>query len=190
MSSLDEHVPEFLFRGSRTYLHSSTIYDYLLARDPQPVDVDFAVHKMTDRQCTVSADPQAAGDDTLVATYRSAGLTCYLHETEQRIQGTYLCNENEICEHTTIEGSTARLAMPPIERATFIESVVGAYKKLLQVLHPDLTGKLVFARMTVAHVPHDGHCQIQHRRKIGAKYFESRLFHEDTPLGKLIFGLL
>jgi hypothetical protein len=190
MSGPDEQAPMFLFRGSRTYLHSSTIFDYLLTRDPKPVDIDFAVHKMTDRQCTVSTEPQAAGDDMLVATYRSARLTYYLHETEQQIQGSYLCIENEICEHTTFEGATASLVMPPIEGATFIESVVGVYKKLLQVLHPDLTGKLVFARMTVTHVPNDGHCQVQQRRKIGANYFESRLFHEDTPLGKLIFGLL
>ncbi len=190
MSNIGEQAPVFLFRGNRSYLHSSTIYDYLLARDPQPFDIDFSVHKMTDRQCTLSVEPNAAGDDTLVATYRSAGLTCYLHETKRLIEGAYPCNENEICERTTFEGSTAHLEMPPIEGATFIESVVGAYKKLLPVLHPDLMGKLLFARMTVAHVPQNGRCQVQQRRKIGANYFESRLFHDETPLGKLIFGLL
>jgi len=189
MSSVVEQVPEFLFRGNRDYLHSSTIFDYLQADDPKPASIDFAMHKMTDRQCALSAEAPPERSDTLVATYRSAGLTCYLYETDRPIQGTYPCNEEEICQHTTFKDSTASFDVPPIERATFIESVVGGYKKLLQTLYTDMTRKLVFARMTLERVPGNGRCRVQHRRKIGDEYFQAQLFHDDTPLGKLIFGL-
>lgn len=190
MTNVDEQITDFLFRGDRTYLQGGTAFDYLLLRDPNPVDIDFALHKMTDRQCSLSADVQSDRGDSLVATYRSGGWTRHLYETSQSMQGKYHCNESEIVARTAFEGPVASFAMPPIEGATYIEGVVGVYKRLLQDLYPDLTRKLLFARITVKRVPSDGPCRVEHKRKIGGEYYQSELFHEDHTIGKLVFGLL
>jgi hypothetical protein len=187
MGVVDE--PEFRFRGERTYLHSSTIFDYLLAQDPNPVGVDFAFHKMTGRQCRVHDGPGEGLQDFLVATYRSDGLERYLYEGGDGIRSKYPCNESSIAERTHLEGPSAAFPMPPVEGASFIESVVGAYKKLLLALYADLPGKLLFVRVTLDHVPGEGSCGVVHHRKIGQDYFQSRLLHEQQQLGSLIFAL-
>jgi hypothetical protein len=182
--------PVFLFRGTRTYLHSSTVFDYLRGFDSQPEQIDFTVHKMTGQQCVVLPEPPPARGEPLIATYRSAGLTRFLYETDRAMQGSYPCNEREICQQARFGESAGSFAMPPIPSASYIEAAVGVYKHLLQLVYPQETRKLLFARMTLTYVPADGLCRVEHRRKIGADFLESRLFHNGRLLGKLIFGLL
>ncbi len=181
-------VTDFSFRGQRDYLHSSTIFDYLIKSDPRPEKIDFTFHKISDRQCTIMSQTNLGTDDVLVSSYKSEEATCFLYESNTAIQSRYPCNEAAIVEQLQFTGVTASFDMPPIPQASYIESVVGAYKKLLHNSELKFGRKLFFAKLLLRFVPSCGHCGVSHRRKIGGDFFEAELMHDKNEIGKLYFG--
>jgi hypothetical protein len=187
-----ERVPPriaFAFRGERDYLHSTTVFDFLLQHDSAPEDIEFIFHGMTSRQCECLAAQDSESPNTQVATYRSAGLTCFLYESDAPITSRYACNEKSILEHIAIDQSTARFRLPPVEGATYIEAVVAAYKDLLLRSVPEFSGKPMFGRINLQYVPTEGNCQVRHRRVMGGKFFQADLAHQEQPIGKLYYGV-
>jgi len=183
--------PEFKFRGSRDYLHSSTMFDYLVPQDPAPAGIDFAVHKMTECQCEVVDVEDESRRDHLIATYRSDGMERFFYELPDKpLSDRYACNELDICAAAKREDQAMVFTVPPIEGASFIESAVGVYKHLVQAITPGLNGKLVYATMSLRRIPANGECQVAHRRAIKGGFYQATLSHNGEALGKLVFGLV
>jgi hypothetical protein len=180
-------TPEFRFRGDRNYLHSTTVFDWLLNQDPQPTNIDFVFHKMTGFQCAVQFGNPKYGPK-LVAVYQSDGLIAYLEETSIPIVKRYGCNEEQICEHVRLQGNIAVFEYPLVENATFIEVLIGAYKLLLTMSSHSMPGKLVFARCRLKNIFEFGTGQVVHQRAIG-NFFEAQIRHEVQPIGHLYFGV-
>lgn len=191
---MDGDCPVFQFRGERDYLHSSTMFDHLLTLDDAPSEIDFAVHRMTGNQCRIinakEVDGRPLDEKQPVATYRSGGIEKVLVERETPLESSYPCNESEICAAATRIDNSMQFEMPPIPDASYIEAVVGVYKHLLQSGVEAIPGKLVFARMTLTHVPSSGTCRVEHRRAIKGGYYQATLYHDDQVIGKLVFGLV
>jgi hypothetical protein len=181
-------ISTFRFRGSRDYLHSSTIFDHLLSSDPAPQKIDFTFHKLTNRQCEIEPESDPNRATALAATYLSAGAQHYLYEAAAPIELRYPCNEGAIARQLVVRGETAQFDMPPVEGASYIESIVGAYKTLLIEGPERCTRKLLFARVLLEYVPTDGVCSVAHRRKIGEDFFEGSLTHRGVTMGRLFFG--
>lgn len=179
----------FAFRGDRDYLHSTTVFDFLLQYDSAPEAIEFIFHGMTTRQCECLAAKDSESPNALVATYQSAGLTCFLYESDTPITLQYACNEKSILERVAIDRSTATFRLPPVEGATYIESVVAAYKDLLLRSVPEFSGAPMFGRINLRYVPTEGNCQVRHRRAMGRKFFQADLAHQEQPIGKLYYGV-
>lgn len=177
----------FSFRGTRQYLHSTTLFNYLVKLDPEPENVDFVMNKETNSQCRVVSEREEDNDAALVATYKSKGMTSYIYETLEKISSRSTCNEQEILSFIEISGKRASCPLP-IPGATFIEVLVAAYKALVSSL-PFYEGqKLVFARLSVDRLPKDSDLVVEHRRNLGNRFFEASILLEDQSIGKLIFG--
>jgi hypothetical protein len=167
------------------------MFDYLTASDPSPTGIDFAVHKMTGCQCSISEREEGSQREQLVATYRSDGMERFFYELpDNPLRESYPCNEQEICGASQREENAMVFTMPPIEGASYIESSVGVYKHLVQELTPDLNGKLVFATMSLSLIPSDGECRVEHRRSIKGGFYQATLSHNGGAIGKLVFGLV
>ncbi len=180
-------ITNFAFRGPRQYLHSTTLFNYLVKLDPEPKKVDFVMNKETNFQCRVVSEREEDNDAALVATYSSKGMTSYIYETLEKISSRSTCNEQKILSFIEISGKGASCPLP-IPGATFMEVVVAAYKALISSL-PFYEGqKLVFARLSVDRLPKDSAFVVEHRRSLGNRFFEASILLEDQNIGKLIFG--
>ena len=179
----------FAFRGERDYLHSTTVFDFLLQHDSAPETIEFVFHEMTSRQCECLPAQDSESPNAHVATYRSAGLTCFLYESDAPITLRYTCNEKSILERVAIAQSTTTFDFPPVEGATYIESVVAAYKDLLLRSVAEFSGKPIFGRMNLRYVPTEGNCQVRHRRVMGGKFFQADLAHQEQSIGQLYYGV-
>ena len=175
------------FRGARDYLHSTTLFNYLVKIDPEPANIDFVMNKETNYQCRVVTEREKNNETTLVATYKSKGMKFYVYETLNKISATSSCNEKEILSFITL--SATRACCPLIiPNATFIEIVVAAYKDLVSRLPLYENQKLVFARLLVDYLPKDNTLVVEHKRSLGQRFFEANILLENQSIGKLIFG--
>lgn len=178
--------PIFAFRGKRTYLSATTVFDWLLQQLDSPTNIDFQFHQFTKNQCKVVS--KTSLEDQIVATYRSNEEKLYLVDTEVAIDSNYPCNEQLIVGKAKISIESGHFEMPPIENASYIESIVVIYKEMLSKTEDGGRGKLIFGRVKLNRVPETGQCEVRHRRKIGDKFFEATLFCNDEKIGALYFG--
>ena len=177
----------FSFRGTRHYLHSTTLFDYLVKLDPEPENVDFVMNKETSSQCRVVCEREQDNDTALVASYKSQGMTSYVYETLEKISNRSSCNEQKILSYVAIEEKRASCPLP-IPGATFIEVVVAAYKSLVSNLPFYQGQKLVFVRLMVDRLLKDSAFVVEHKRNLGNRFFEANILLENQSIGKLIFG--
>ncbi len=178
----------FSFRGTRDYLHSTTLFNYLVKLDPKPENVDFAMNKETSYQCRVVTEREEDNEAILVATYKSKGMKSYIYESLEKIAARSSCNEREILSAIAL-ADTRAYCLLPISGATFVEVVVAAYKALVSSLSFYQGQKLVFARMMVDRLPESNDLTIEHKRNLGNRFFEANILLENQSSGKLIFGL-
>jgi hypothetical protein len=178
---------DFSFRGARNYLHSTTVFDYLLKLYPDPKNVDLIIHKATSLQCRIVNQREENNDASLVASYKSHNIISYLYEIPDKISSRYACNEREILSCITISGTRA-FCPGAIPNATFIEVIVAAYKALVSSLPSYGNQKLVFARIIVEYLPQNQDFIVEHTRSLGNKFFEASILLENHKIGKLIFG--
>jgi hypothetical protein len=181
------NITNFAFRGTRDYLHSTTLFNYLVKLDSEPKNIDFFMNKETNLQCRVVSNREEDNDAALVAIYRSQGMTSYIYETFDKISLRNTCNEQEILSCIEISGKRAACPVPRAG-ATFIEVVVAAYKALVTSLPVYDGQKLVFARLIIDRLPNNSGFLIDHRRSLGTRFFEASILLEDQKIGKLIFG--
>ena len=177
----------FSFRGTRNYLHSTTLFNYLIKLDSESENIDFIMHKETNCQCRVVTEREEDNEATLVATYKSKGMTSYSYETLEKISARSPCNEPKILPFITLSATRACCPLL-IPEATFIEIVVAAYKALVSSLPLYENQKLVFARLILDHLPKNQGFVVEHRRSLGNNFFEANILLENQSIGKLIFG--
>lgn len=180
------NVVPFQFRGTRNYLHSTTLMGELLPTDVSPQNLSLRMHRLTDRVCVFSR--HKLPDSIHVASYRSDGCVWEVYETDESIRSSYPCNENDIIANTEFLDGTARFMHPPIPDADYMEAIVAAYKQILSLLGIDRGRKPVFAVVELRHIPKNGECRVVHRREIGDRFVESTLFAGEESIGRLYYG--
>lgn len=184
--SIWESIPKFEFRGSRDYLHSTTVFDWI-ATFGDPTGIDFTFHHLTGNQCFPVKAVDYRKDQNLVARFKCVEFDLCLVEGIEPIQSSYPCNEADICSMSTYSGDAVSFQFPMSNGATFLECIVANYKKLLMSTSEGKKGKLLFARLRLNYVPKVGRISVQHRRVIGA-FFEAQIKVGEEMIGSLYFG--
>ena len=179
----------FVFRGERDYLHSTSLFDCILAeyagKTGAPQNIDFTFIHKTNHTCRVEENNQ--GEEGLVATYIDDNDRFYLYETDQLIKKRVHYSEPGEGDCYSITGSCA--SIPEIyDDNSFIELAVGAYKRLLTSVFPEFSGKYVFARMKLDRVP-DSSFEICYKRKVAKHFFEGEIKVGGAPVGLIYFGV-
>ena len=179
----------FVFRGERDYLHSTSLFDFILAEHARkagiPQNIDFTFLHKTNCACRVEDTNQ--GDTGLVATYIDANSQYYLYETEQLIQRRVPYSEPGEGNGYIIIGDCASI-QDVNEDNSFIELAVGAYKGLLTSIFPEFSGRYVFARMKLDWIPVSSF-EICYQRKVAKHFFEGEIRVDEIPVGLIYFGI-
>jgi hypothetical protein len=185
--TVHKEISNFQFRGRRSYLHSTTVFDFITSRSNKPHhDIDFQFNKLTDKQC--SFKKVSTADCEVVATFQSNETTICIVETDTPMEGSYPCNEDSICELANFTSDRSEFVYPLSNSASYLEAVIATYKTLLSRTETGKRGKLLFGRVKLKFIPTDGKCVVEHRRMIGDKFFEANLIQNDTKIGSLYFG--
>jgi hypothetical protein len=179
----------FVFRGERDYLHSTTLFDFILAEYagnagvPQHIDFTF-VHK-TNRICRVEVTNQ--GNAGLVASYNDVNCQYYLYETDLLIERREPYSEPVEGDAYVIAGEC--VSIPGIgENNSFIELAVAAYKGLLTSILPEFRERYVFARMKLDRIP-ASLFEICYKRKVAKHFFEGEIRVDGIAVGLIYFGI-
>ena len=187
--SMPDPGDRFVLRGERDYLHSASLFDFIVAeyagKAGVPGNIDFTFLHKTNCLCRVETRNQ--GNAGLVATYVDDNGQYYLYETNRPITRRVPYSEPAEGADYAIAGD--RVSIPAIHAGnSYIELAVGAYKGLLTSLFPEFMGKYIFARMMLDAIPASAF-EITYKRKVAKRFFEGEIGVAGTPAGFIYFGI-
>lgn len=178
----------FVFRGKRDYLHSTSLFDFIVTeyamKAETPSDIDFIFIRKSKHICRV--ETKSCEGEGLVASYEDNHGQYYMYETENLIKESVSYHEPALGEHFSIEDKTSFVSFTDGNN-TFIELSVAAYKELLVSLFPQYKGKYVFARIRLAHIPTLSF-EICYKRKIAKRFYEGEITVDGAAVGLIYFG--
>lgn len=174
---------DFSFRGSRDYLHSTSVFNDLLElRRPHATRIDMRFHRRTDRQ--VSYVDELSGAEP-VAEWSDNGGKLFIVERDECITEREPYDEDGLAAGFEIEGRTMKIPAS-IAPFTRFEALVAGFKRLLQSVHQD-SRKYAFVRVRLAHCL-DSAMEIRYSRDIGS-FFQGDISAEGNPVGQIFFGV-
>lgn len=177
---LDRDLP---FRGTRDYLHSTSVFnDLLQLRGKNATRIDMKFHRRTDRQVSYTDELPVTEP---VAEWSDNGGKILVVERDEKIVQRVPYDEDGLAAGLEIGGRIARIPefLGPFTR---FEALVAGFKRLLQTVHEDKR-KYAFVRVRMDHCP-DSAMEIRYSRDIGA-FFQGDISAEGAPIGQIFFGV-
>lgn len=179
------NTPRWAFKGSRDYLHSTTVFDRLMSEvGGDPRKVDFRFNRRTDRQCEITA-LRPSDEARVVAAYTDVGHRLYVISTNMPITERVPYDEDGLAKNFEIEGNVVRLAAV-VPGFSFIECTVAAYKRLLLSMQ-ERPRRFAFVRISLAHLPRGGYA-VEFDRKLSSDFYQGTLSEDGAPIGRIFFG--
>ena len=180
-----ELEPDFAFRGSRNYLHSTTVMNELLRlRDGAPGGFDFRFDKRTDRQVRFREEAPAEGE-VLVGTWRDAKGAVHIVERDARIERAEPYDEDGLANRLAFDGNAVDLPME-LPGYTPAEAIVAAFKALLRRGAAGPDAKVAFVRLACNATP-TLPLRIVFSRRLG-DFFQGDIEASGKPFGRIHFG--
>lgn len=198
MSAFETVPLELAYKGSRTYLHGTDMYnaimDYLGRSMPQHVrgPLKMMMHEFARNQVDLrySSGPERCPkpENARLEFFLSDNVSGWLTETDRPVRASRLYSENEIVAGSRIEGQTI-IAAPG---ATYspIEVLVSLTKYLHSSLRPGPLG-WAFTRLELSRPLEDGDrdtLQVELLHALGNRLTKSAVRAGDTPLGHIYFS--
>lgn len=173
----------FSFRGTRDYLHSTSLFnDLLQLRGPHATRIDMKFHRRTGRQ--VSYVDELAGKEP-IAEWSDSGGRLFVIERDERILERVPYDEDGLAGQFEVNGRVTRIPAT-IAPFTRIEALVAGFKRLLQSVHEDKR-KYAFVRIRLDRCPSTA-TEICYSRDIGA-FFQGDISAEGNAVGQIFFGV-
>lgn len=173
------------FKGARSYLHSTTLFDDLLQlKGPGLRAIDFTFDKRTDRQ--VRYQEQPPGDDaSLVATWRDQSGTTWVVERDAAITQSRPYDEDGLAARFAFDERSVRLPAGAGDHS-LVEALVAGFKALLLRTAAGEGAKLAFVRLRLPQLPVLP-LEIRYSRRIGA-FYQGDILAAGKPAGQIFFG--
>jgi hypothetical protein len=177
----------FTFKAKRDYLHSTSLFDDLVAfRGTSARQIDFRFSHKTGQQVSYLDTPPEP-TDVLVAEWSDVGGRLYVVERDEPIRQAVPYDEAALVSRFALDGRTVHI---PAALGDFspIDALVAGFKHLLLQVSPLEAGrKHAFVRIRLAHVP-EGAASITYTRDIGA-FSQGDIFEGGKSLGQIFFGV-
>jgi hypothetical protein len=177
--------PDFAFRGSRNYLHSTTVMNELLRlHDGAPGGFDFRFDRRSDHQVRFQDHAPAEGE-VVVGTWRDATGTVHIVERDARIERAEPYDEDGLASRLEFNGNVVDLPAE-LPGYTPLEAIVAAFKVLLRRGPAGSDAKMAFVRLACNATP-TLPLRITFSRRLG-DFFQGDIEAAGKPLGRIHFG--
>lgn len=149
-----EHRLTLKYKGDRSYLHGSDIFNASLAwlndQRSDIRDLDFAFHRIASRQLKICLGtiPDDNIKPTAICTFTSehGREQAFLLETDQQVAGCYLYPEDEIVNSMQLDLESRCGRLGGSNEYSDIETWIAMTKALHYQVFPHLKGKWLFVR--------------------------------------------
>jgi hypothetical protein len=190
---------ELPFRGERTYLHGTDLYqaalDSTLLAGPLSLTFHSLLKNQPDLVCSTESLRHMREDPAFRAELRLGSGTGALHavllESSRPITERKVCNESDVAAPAVVDEAarSAVLNAPTIGKP--IEQIVFLNKHLHLRLLPQLSSKWLFARLDLsAPIPVEPPKKIiiELRQVLGNRFTRSEIFWDNTKVGSISFS--
>lgn len=190
---------EFCFKGSRTYVHGTDIFNKLLELlRSEMIDekVDLSFHGITKTNIDLVTE-KPKNEDILKAVIKYNDIkgsrkALYAIENGQTIECRYEYPENYICELSDLDIENQMIVLRDDSTYTFVENSVALNKYLLENLFPNANGKWYFTRFQLDKIPQKKQYPLQLKLKanFNFKLTKTEIFIENETIGYIYFSLV
>ncbi len=161
MKMLLEKILNFEYKGQRTYVHGTDIYDSMLGTvrkhfEEYPRNITGSFHRLLTSNgiFRIYEDQIILDHESYYAffTLRIRGKTYYaaLSATGVQISSAYAYDEDKLLEGTSVRNATIKMIVKSVY--TYIEQIVAMTKRLHITLYPEVKGKWLFTKIQISNV--------------------------------------
>lgn len=153
---------EFCFKGSRTYVHGTDIYNKIIEfikdiKNNESFDLSF--HGVAKTNLEVS-EQKPDNEDILKLACKYTDMqknkrVLYGVENSRKIECRYEYPEDNICKLANIDLEKEEVSLNEPSSYTFVENSVALNKYLLENLFPNINGKWYFTRFQLKEIPNE-----------------------------------
>lgn len=177
----------FRFRGSRDYLHSTSLFDDILQlRGDAATCIDMTFHRRTAQQVSYT-DVRPANPEAVVAEWHDAAGALYVVERDAPITEREPYDEARLAGMCAIAGRVITIPAD-IQPFTRVESIIASFKRLLHSCRELPPGtQYAFVRLRLQHCP-QGTLQITYARSVGS-FMQGDISEQGAGIGQVFFGV-
>lgn len=189
---------EFCFKGSRTYVHGTDIYNVLIEKLDGKISqgmFDLSFHGVAQENLTLQSEKPHEDEIKFACKYITAEgtkKTLYGKEDGREVKCRYEYPEENICHLSRLNLSNNEVNLMEATSFSFIENTVALNKYLLENLFPDVLGKWYFTRLQLKKIFIDAEYPLKLvlKANFNFKLTKSEIFIKDTSVGFVYFSLV
>lgn len=190
---------EFCFKGNRTYVHGTDIYNKIveiLNNDMKDTKIDLSFHGVAKKNILLSnKKPENENLIKFVCKYTGENnerKILYGMERNHNITCQYTYPEEEICQLSDLDLENKEINLNKDTSYSFIENSVALNKYLLENLFPDVNGKWYFTRLQLLDVTTKKTYPLKLvlKANFNFKLTKTEIFISDKSMGYIYFSLV
>jgi len=196
---------QFQFKGSRTYVHGTDIYNGIadFARNSlglnELTDINYTLHRIMGIQLRIEAfrnETFRRRSDTCVDFQCRSGSDEWqflLAENGQPVTGRYEYPEDDIVALCQCNPAAKTFTLTQATPFSDIEVIVAMNKGLVQKLFPDASGKWFFTRLEMNRYEQKSpytRIELTLVRNLGLKLTKTRVVRDGRDLGNIYFSIV
>lgn len=196
---MDKYNLEFCFKGSRTYVHGTDIFNKvmeLLTNDIKNEKIDLSFHGIAKTNMDLVTE-KSENEEFLKFAFKFTRINgqrdvLYGIENSENIECRYEYPEDDICKLSTLNLELQEVLLEKDSSFTFIENTVALNKYLLEKLFPDINGKWYFTRFQINEVPNINHYPLKLvlKANFNFKLTKTEIFIGNKSIGFIYFSLV
>lgn len=190
---------EFCFKGNRTYVHGTDIYNKIieiLNNEMKDVKIDLSFHGIAKKNILLSnKKPEDENLIKFVCKYTGGNnerKILYGIERNHNITCKYTYLEEAICQLSNLDFENKEINLNKDTSYSFIENSVALNKYLLENLFPEVKGKWYFTRLQLLDAPTNKiyPLKLVLKANFNFKLTKSEIFVSDKSIGYIYFSLV
>ncbi|MDD5716262.1 MAG: hypothetical protein PHW64_00535 [Sulfuricurvum sp.] len=196
---MKEYNLEFCFKGNRTYVHGTDIYNNLIKLfegEMKLQNFDLSFHGIAKRNIIITEE-KPRDEKTLkflckLIDKNDSKKIFYGIENSNIIECRYAYPEEDICKLSILDLKQQEIVLTENSGYSFVENCVALNKFLLENLFPDVNGKWYFTRFQIKDIPIESCYPLKLilKSNFNFKLTKTEIFHNDKSLGFIYFSLV
>lgn len=189
---------EFCFKGSRTYVHGTDIFNKLtdlLKNEMKNEKIDLSFHGIAKTNIDLLIK-KPENDELLKFVIKftdNSGNQNVLYAVENgvRIESKYEYPEEDICKLSNLELENKNVILNKDSSYTFVENAVALNKYLLENLFPNANGKWYFTRFQLNKIPENIYpLRLELKANFNFKLTKTEIIIGEESVGFIYFSLV